>query len=377
MSRDSAMHRLAAATGLAVLALGCSSNKPNPIGPGGPGLSNPTATTATIHKITAVDSTPGFKSFLMLSPRFIPTSAPVPLGQVTGLIRASLVREPGSARPQAPIERQTLAARALLQSDWIKATIIGPAYLGHTYTLSSATGAYAYDASRTGAPTNGVRFILYALDATGNVATPLAEQGRVDFIDLSTATTNALRVQVVWGATTYADYTISGTYASSSSASLLLKGFVSDGSTEVHFDISYTANQNTVTGKSTIDAASLNLHLVDNVTVTTSTAGTTTTLTYADDFSLTVGTETVAASGTITDTLDSSTGASSSSGTLTVQYNGQAFAKITFTKDSVTITDANGGTLAADQQAAVLEMYLTGAVIEVSIILLASPFYVV
>ena len=42
--------------------------------------------------------------------------------------------------------------------------VIRPAVLGHTYVYDPAAHRYVPDPARTGAPANGVRFILYAAD---------------------------------------------------------------------------------------------------------------------------------------------------------------------------------------------------------------------
>ena len=64
---------------------------------------------------------------------------------------------------------------------------------------------------RTGAPSNGVRFIIYAVNpVTMQPVTPLQEVGYVQLTDLSGTTTQAARVVVVSDNITYLDYTVRG-----------------------------------------------------------------------------------------------------------------------------------------------------------------------
>ncbi len=60
---------------------------------------------------------------------------------------------------------------------------------------------------RTGAPANGVRFLIYAVNPITFVPVePLQEVGYVQLTDLSGSSTQAARVIVVSGETTYLDY---------------------------------------------------------------------------------------------------------------------------------------------------------------------------
>ena len=64
-----------------------------------------------------------------------------------------------------------------------------------------------------------MRFILYAVDPVSYAPIePLVETGHVDLIDLSGGTTQAARVLVVSGNTTYVDYTVTATAGASSAS---------------------------------------------------------------------------------------------------------------------------------------------------------------
>src|SRR5439155_449092 len=82
-----------------------------------------------------------------------------------------------------------------------------------------------------GAPSNGVRFILYALDLGGQ---PIATQpiGYADLMDESSGNAQTLHILVVGTTTdpavTYLDYTVSA-IVGATSASGAVVGFISDG----------------------------------------------------------------------------------------------------------------------------------------------------
>lgn len=119
----------------------------------------------------------------------------------------------------SPMYHNSLAAPGVVIPEEVRGT---------TFEWNSATGRYE-PGTRTGAPLNGVRFILYSVDpATRRPAVPLMETGHVDLIDVSTATTDALRVEVVAAGRTHLDYSISlaisSTTTSTSTAILEFEG---------------------------------------------------------------------------------------------------------------------------------------------------------
>jgi hypothetical protein len=374
MGRRLATGQLAVAAGVAFLAAACSSSS----GPtGGSGFTNPTATTAAFKSVDTTFKTPAFNSFKGLAGMFTPMSPPI----ATMLHATALsVQGPAAYRdPYALATQHVAAMRAGLRSEVISLAIINPTYLGKTYVLTGSAGSYTYTAStRTGAPSNGVRFILYAVDPiTFQPVTPLVETGYADLIDLSTSTVNSLQVIVVQGTTTYANYTISGSDANGV-ANLTLAGYVTDGTTQVNFSISLQGNNTagTLTETSTIDAPSKSFHLGFNLSATSSVSGTVTTTHITLDFTLTSGTDTASAHGTGTGTVDSSNGNTTDNGTINVTVNGSPFATITVTTTGVTITGPGGGALPADQQAVVADLFAAGGLIGILILLLITPFLV-
>ena len=65
---------------------------------------------------------------------------------------------------------------------------------------------------------------------------PLVETGYVDLIDLSAGATQAARVLVVSGGTTYLDYTVTAT-SGASSGRVTVIGMVTDGTTQANINL--------------------------------------------------------------------------------------------------------------------------------------------
>jgi hypothetical protein len=113
--------------------------------------------------------------------------------------------------------------------------------LGKTFVFNPDQEQYEIDETRTDAPEDGVRLILYAVDPVlGLLVTPLDEVGYLDLIDVSTASSDALRLVAVIGNETFLDYVASATQTTTS-ATIAAEGFLSDGTDQVDFDLSLTA----------------------------------------------------------------------------------------------------------------------------------------
>jgi hypothetical protein len=112
--------------------------------------------------------------------------------------------------------------------------------LGATFVYNPDLGEYQIDPEATGAPADGVRFILYAVDPIlHSVVLPLNQVGYLDLIDVSTASADAVRIVAVVGDVTYIDYVASASVGTSS-ATISAEGFLFDGTDQVDFDMSIT-----------------------------------------------------------------------------------------------------------------------------------------
>src|SRR3989442_5430018 len=124
--------------------------------------------------------------------------------------------------------------------------VIPPAVWGKTYVWDVATHQYVVGPDP--GPANGVRIILYQVDANGQVIEPTVEVGHVDLLDESDVNASKLHV-IVQDASpspvTYADYTISATVVGSpvSEFTGTASGYVSDGTRTETFSASLHATQ--------------------------------------------------------------------------------------------------------------------------------------
>jgi hypothetical protein len=221
----------------AALALsGCGSDPSAPTVP-----FNPAGASADLEAVSTTFESPVFTSFSTLSVLFDAALGGTPLvsataaaldvhgGGTTGELQLAAAR---SAERIARIVPRPAAGSFSASSAAIPAE-----FLGKTFVYSG--GSYVVSA-QTGAPANGVRFVLYALDlVTLLPALPLDPTGHVDLIDLSLGSTAAARVIVVSGTTTYLDYRVSAT-STATSGGVTVLGFITDGSTQASFNLRAT-----------------------------------------------------------------------------------------------------------------------------------------
>jgi hypothetical protein len=215
-------------------------------------------------------------------------------------------------------------------------------HLGVTFTLNPET--LEYEASdRTGAPSNGVRFIVYAVNpVNGQPVTPLNEVGYADIEVSGTETAGTVRFELVSGDVTYLDYTFAFTF--NPAFTFTVSGFVTNGEDRVNFDLDMQGDDNGFTIDYTLSVPTrgnfrLDLELEFNVANST----------------MTSNLEVRGPHGTITIVgTQTQTG-----GTYEVEVNGDEFATITSSQSSGTvITGADGGSLTNEELEALQEMSL-------------------
>lgn len=118
------------------------------------------------------------------------------------------------------------------RSDVAAMAVLPDEIRGTTYVFDAGEGGYV-PSDRTGAPANGVRFVLYAVEGGTLTGT---EVGYIEIVDLAPPGESSIgvRVRVVAGGTTYLDYTL-GVATTETSLSLEVDGFVTNGGTLVNF----------------------------------------------------------------------------------------------------------------------------------------------
>ena len=301
---------------------------------------NPNGTSTDLEAMNSTFASPTFASFSTFSLMFDAALGGAPIISTSAV--AIDVRGSGAhgIRVAAARAAQRLAA-TLIKKDTrggLSASMMAvpAAVAGKTFVYDIGTGSYvASDIS--GAPSNGVRFLLYAVDPVSYLPVePLVETGHVDITDVSTGTTQAARVQVVSGSTTYVDYTVSAS-SGATSGRVSVMGFVTDGVTQANINLRSTI---TITAGLTL---SYTLTMPDrdvSINLTVSVADVS-----LPDSPININLSMSGPNGTV-----SMTGQfAETSGTLNVRINGSAFATITTSGTTTTITRSDGAALSDDE----------------------------
>lgn len=114
-------------------------------------------------------------------------------------------------------------------------------YLGKTFVWHAFDDEYVVDEERTGAPEDGVRFMLYAIDPlTGEPAGPVpTEVGYVDLTSTTTANGGTARILVKdLDGVTYLDYNFTGS-ATETAITMTVSGFATNGEERANFAMSF------------------------------------------------------------------------------------------------------------------------------------------
>src|SRR5437667_1479511 len=327
---------------LALLAAACSDN---PLAPAKP--ADPLGTAANVQALGTSFASPAFESFTFAS-TYVPTAAS-PLAALRPLLRAAqptLVTRRALSPTESRLAATALRAALVPSSGGIAASIFPPAVvLGTTYTWNATTFQYEANdpAVLPGAPPNGLRFILNALDLAGQ---PIATQpiGYADLMDESSGNTQTLHVLVVGTTTdppvTYLDYAVSVTVGTGT-ASAAVVGFITDGIERLDFNAAIGETSGSATFDIRFDVNAADAHVRLRMTLT---APDQNTLRLAINFRLQFGSEVVTVTGT--QTLDLTT--LSESATLTVLVDGGIYATITETDGSIDFAGGGRQELTAD-----------------------------
>ena len=343
---------------LALLAAACSDNSVAPKSP-----ADPQATAAELAALGTVFNAAPLQSLSSVSTSITP-SAPAPLAALA--LAGSTNPLDHSTRLQ-PYARRIDAARVfarLLKPEMsvnAVAALFPPALLGKTFEWDFT--ALQYDTTaRTGAPSNGVRFILYAIDPlTLEPAGPApgTEVGYIDLKDEGSASQPKVHVIVagVGGAPVYVDYTVTLTNQSASSIKITTAGYITNGAgspDSLRFSGAISASGSTtsvsVTEDVSFDVNSHDIHVRNWQRVTITQSGNQTALSLRISFRFEHAGEVITLDGAL------DVNGVEVSGTVTSKVDGGLYAtcSLTGTSNSYTLTcqgaDADG--LSADDNAA-------------------------
>ena len=222
------------------------------------------------------------------------------------------------------------------------ALLIPDSFRGRTYEYQAE--GWFYNASRTGAPANGIRFILYEVNPiTG--APGATEIGYVDVLDESTETVAVVRLSVWSADVEYVNYTVSATGLIGSIA-FDIEGFVTDGTTQVDFSLNHSIDATFATAQASIDY---------QIDVPSRDFSISASMVIAFDAETEAGSITLEASFTqgannvvIQGSFDSQT----NGGSLEVLVNGNLFATITMSGETMTIVGPDGAELSQEHMQA-------------------------
>jgi hypothetical protein len=140
-----------------------------------------------------------------------------------------------------------------------------PDLLGKTFVYNPDSAKYVLDPEAVGAPADGVRLILYAVDPVlKQPLIPLQPIGNLDLTDVSTSS-DAMRIVATVDTVTYLDYTATAT--AGTTTTLGAAGFLSNGTDRLDFDLSLVF-ANTFTLDYQLTSGGSSFRLVDTLTGT-------------------------------------------------------------------------------------------------------------
>ena len=321
--------RSLAAAGLALALAGCSSDG------SAPSAFNPQGTAADMAAAQDAFASDPTASFAAVG------------GDISVVLNGSPLVASSAAlalsRPSKASERYARQIAALVPAggSGIQASVVAipSAVAGKTFVWDESTDTYvASDLS--GAPSNGVRFLLYAVDPVlYRPVEPVVETGYVDVIDQSTATVVNVRVKVVENDVTYLDYSVVAS-ATTSGGVVTIDGFAFNGVTRANFTLRNSVTDNgggvVLSLDYELDVPSRNLSIDWTATLA--------------DISETVTLDLTVSGPNGNVRLVGTSGADG--GTFTVKVNGDTFATITVTPSSLVITGATGDPLTPDEEQA-------------------------
>ena len=319
-----------------VLAAACNGDTTGPAT-----LSNPQATIAAVAALDSAFHSNALASFGALSGALGSTAATAALSRAGTIVRATLPRPttPGVAAEAAAV-RQLSGLRALnLSPTSPQGPVINDTLYGSVFTYDTSWQAYVRSAT-TGGPTNGIRFILYAVNPlTGALAIPLTPVGQTDLLDESVGATAKLHIIVTGngGTPSYLDYTAALTFSQTTLVATLngtLTNALAGGANKT---LSFSVNANftittiTVSGTYTLNnpAVTITLNASDKQVVTTDSV----TLSFGftrQGEAITFSGQLVT-TGDVVDTVDAA-----------IHVNGQPYASVRGNNLAVKFYDANG-----------------------------------
>jgi hypothetical protein len=338
--------RILAAAALAALATGCGKDSNAPEAP-----FDPAGTSSDMAAVGSSWDAPALASFNAAAPEISLTAG----GSAALALQARPTASLATGGKAAALRYAASLAKAFTggaprPSFAVAQAEIPPDLLGTTFVYDVSVQHYAAS-DLTGAPANGVRFLLYAVNpVTGDPVEPLVEIGYADVVTTQTNSSVSVNIVVVSENVTYLDYSARATASSSTSLNVNVSGYVTNGDDRVNFDL-----DNGIT----IGDSSTDLSLDYLLTVPTRGGfridlESSATIADTQNNSVTLDLTASGPHGTVNIAGTESNG----TGTFEVKVNGDLFATIDISAGSdPVVTGANGEALTAEEQAALEDVF--------------------
>lgn len=319
-----------------VLAAACNSDTTGPAT-----LSDPQATIAAVAALDSAFNTQVFASFGTLSGTIGSTAATAALAGAGTIVRATVPRPATTGvAAEAAAVKQLSGLRALrLSPTSPQGPVINDTLYGSIYTYDTTFHAYVRSAV-IGGPTNGIRFILYAINPlTGALASPLTPVGRTDLLDESVGLTAQLHIIVAGngGTPSYLDYTAALTFSQTSLVATLNGTLTNALTAGANKTLTFSVNANFTTTTITVHGAYALNNPAVTITLDAADKQVTTTDSAALNFGFTRQGEAITftgqlvTTGNLVDTVDAA-----------IKVNGQPYASVRGNNLNVTFYDSNG-----------------------------------
>jgi len=218
---------------------GCSKNNATapPTAPTtNPGAALTPATQSGLQTIQAALESPAWQSLDALS---LVGSGPAPVAAgVRPMLMGAAATPAAATTATSSLVRDVAEALRRHAAASPQAQVIPDSVRGATYVFDPETHVYVRDPDRTGAPENGVRYILYAVNPFTHEPVTTAEIGYADLTDEGDDTPNAaaLRLRAVSDGVTFVDYAVS-LAGSNGAGEIEVEGAFFDGKKHLNFDV--------------------------------------------------------------------------------------------------------------------------------------------
>lgn len=230
---------------IALIAAGCSRDNPTAPAPAPSTNSGAALTPETQSGLATMQSaleSPAWQSLDAL--RLTSSPAASAAGSVRPMLMGAAATQSVVTAATSSLVRDVAERLRQLAATSPEAKVIPTSVLGTTYVFDPLKHGYVADPSRTGAPANGVRYVLYAVNPFTHEPVVSSEIGYADLTDEGNDTPNTatLRLVAVSDGVTFVDYRVS-LAGENGSGELAVEGTFYDGTKHLAFVIHVLGEQ--------------------------------------------------------------------------------------------------------------------------------------